>query len=173
MFSRDISVVMELRLRAVPPRNRISIPGNGPRFLSSVTLPNHFWGPPGAVPLCYKCLGHKFVHSPPLTAEVRKSWCCISAASVCRHVVSFKSTQQWYASCGPRPSPKWPVGPLVTHNIKTSNILILCLKALFVSSSSHSCPSGPLFKKNGCVPLLCDTKIIGPTSRKIRRGTCT
>jgi hypothetical protein len=38
LFSPDISVVIELRLRAGPPRNRISIPGNGRRFFSSATL---------------------------------------------------------------------------------------------------------------------------------------
>jgi len=170
LFSPDIWVVMELRLRAVPPRNRVSIPGNGRRFVSSETLPDHLGlllllqvRRPYICPLASTYSRGSEILELYVCCLCMPSWRVVHVnAATSLHLLS----EQSYASCGPRPSPKWPVGH-VTYNIKTLSISILCLKALFVSSSSHSCLSGPLLKKKR---LRATAFWHGNTSRKIRRG---
>jgi hypothetical protein len=47
------------------------------------------------------------------------------------------------ASCGPQHLPKWPLGPLLTHNINTLTILIFRWWTLCDTWERHSSLSGP------------------------------
>jgi hypothetical protein len=44
------------RLRAGGPRNLVSIPGKGKRFISSSQLSNRLWGPPSILSSEYRCV---------------------------------------------------------------------------------------------------------------------
>lgn len=55
--------------------------------------------------------------------------------------------RQWCASCGPLLFPDLPVEPLLTNNINSRNILVLCfIKSLCDTSSYRSCLRVPRFK---------------------------